>query len=900
MKGICINYVTGLLLACCMYLSVNGCSSRTPVAVVLAPDAPASVRSAAEDLAVSLKKVFPDENFVLTNDAGTEQRRIEIAVDGQGTFESFRVTRANEGHVLRIAGADPLGAVYGVYALLEYYGCGFYLTYDTYPAPEKGAWRLPDKDFEDAPLVRERYSFNWHNFLSGCSGWDLAQWKSWIDQCRKLRYNVIMVHAYGNNPMFTFEYGGITKEAGVLASTDQGRDWGTPHVNDVRRMIGGEHFSEAAFSAPEGLLPAGEQVEAVQGLMKKVFAHAGAQGMKIAFQIDLDTNGNNSPEMMDALPDSAKIKVGGDRSGLSNMKAGGDRFRPLPDTPEGKAFYAAIVNKLLGLYPEITSIVACTRTDPQPGYSVENFPAHWQKEYNDIKNEKLTNGARLAGYFWVGKAVKTVQEVVKEAGYENVTVSQASWSFRQWLPYADACSPENVALLALDYDMIRSRPELDSPEGIQLLRDLSSSGRRVVPVIWSHHDDGHYLGRTYTPYGNFASRLEEAGCDSYGIIHWLLRPHGLYFKSHSVQTWKATKDQPLPETCRTMARHLFGPQNETAGGAYLLDWISNAPIYGRETSDNMLDSWASPQPFSEEGLASVKEGTERRKALLAGVKPSPDIPDAKRHLAYWQGLEDFNLQYISDEMSLRLSSAAFDSGDTDKAAALLDRANPAATVKKFEEYAASLGMIRGDLGLLILMNLKWYPAFVGQNQALGRESYRISFGPTVFEPLAQGSGNRSLHIDADKKYWLIQGARELKGREWTLPESAALKADGFSESEKEIVRTGLTWTDSAEIRIIPVMTSFFAPTQLKTPSGKPNRIKVYINDLSIQKEGDAQFDLLLNGATKLGTVTPKPGVAEILEFETPEAVTHITAVPNRGNVSLCGITVEKFDSAIHN
>ena len=768
--------------------------------------------------------------------------------------------RANEGNTLRIAGADPLGAVYGIYALLEYYGCGFYMTYDTYPAPEKGLWRLPEKDFEDAPLARERYSFNWHNFLSGCSGWDLAQWKSWTDQCRKMRYNVIMVHAYGNNPMFAFEYKGLTKKTGVLASTNQGRDWGTPHVNDVQRMIGGEHFSTPVFAAPEGLLPAEQQVEAVQDMMKKVFAHAKAQGMKIAFQIDIDTGGNNPPEMMDALPDNARIKVSG------------NRFRPQPDTPEGKAFYAAIVNKLLSLYPEITSIVACTRIDPQPGYKVENFPAHWQEEYNAIKNEKLTNRGRLAGYFWVGKVVKTIREIVKETGYGDITVSQASWSFKQWLPYADACSPEDVAFLALDYDVLHNRPELDSPEGIQLLRTLSDAGRRIVPIIWSHHDDGHYLGRTYTPYSRFASRLEDAGCDSYGIIHWLLRPHGLFFKSHSLQVWQSSKDQPLEETCRTMGRNLFGAENETDGGAYLFDWITKAPIYGRETSDNMYDSWAANQPFSDEQLKTVEEDTKRRKTLLAGIKTPSNIPGAAPHLAYWQGLEDFNLRMVSDETTLRKSIDALKEGDAAKAASLLDKTDPAATIKAYAGFASRLGLVRGDLGMLVLMNLKWYPTFVGQNQALGRESYRINFGTTVFEPLAQGSGNRSFHIDCDKKLWLMQGERELKGREWTLPEGANLKTDGFSETEKEIVRTGLVWTDTATIRIAPVMTSHFAPAQLKTPSGKPNRIKVYVNDIAVKKEGDIQFDLMLNGTTKLGTVRPKPGIAEILTFETPEEV----------------------------
>lgn len=140
----------------------------------------------------------------------------------------------------------------------------------------------------------------------------------------------------------------------------------------------------------------------------------------------------------------------------------------------------------------------------------------------------------------------------------------------------------------------------------------------------------------------------------------------------------------------------------------------------------------------------------------------------------------------------------------------------------------------------------------------------------------------------------MQGERELKGRAWTLPEDAALKTDGFSKTEKEIVRTGLAWADTAKIRIVPVMTSFFTPNQLKTPSGKPNRIKVYVNGTGIQKEGDAQFDLMLNDTVKLGTVTPKPGVAEILVFETQEEVKSITAIPGNGEVSLCGITVGRL------
>jgi len=59
--------------------------------------------------------------------------------------------------------------------------------------------------------------FNWHNFLSGCSAWDFAEWNEWIDRSSQMRFNTIMVHAYGNNPMFTFRFNGKQKRTGLLS-----------------------------------------------------------------------------------------------------------------------------------------------------------------------------------------------------------------------------------------------------------------------------------------------------------------------------------------------------------------------------------------------------------------------------------------------------------------------------------------------------------------------------------------------------------------------------------------------------------------------------------------------------------------------------------------------------------
>ena len=116
--------------------------------------------------------------------------------------ESFRVTVVRDGgrETAIVAGADPRGCAYGVYALLEKLGCGFYLSYDALPPPRGEAFSFQGWELADAPLVRERIVLNWHNFLSGCSTWNLPEWEAWIRQSQKMGYNGVMVHAYGNNP----------------------------------------------------------------------------------------------------------------------------------------------------------------------------------------------------------------------------------------------------------------------------------------------------------------------------------------------------------------------------------------------------------------------------------------------------------------------------------------------------------------------------------------------------------------------------------------------------------------------------------------------------------------------------------------------------------------------------
>ena len=101
--------------------------------------------------------------------------------------------------------------------------------------------------------------------------------------------------------------------------------------------------------------------------------------------------------------------------------------------------------------------------------------------------------------------------------------------------------------------------------------------RQLVPVIWAHHDDGNYIGRPYTPFVQFHSKLVEAKAAGFGVIHWTTRPLDLFFASHAKQVWESTKDQPLRTTCDDMAAKTFGRPARQIMGEYLERWVTDAP-----------------------------------------------------------------------------------------------------------------------------------------------------------------------------------------------------------------------------------------------------------------------------------------------------------------------------------
>ncbi len=754
--------------------------------VVVRPEAAPVVRAAATELAGYLQQLYPTAKFPVVAAAPADGALIrvglqadpEIALTPAGAPESFRVlTRTENGRTVGVvAGADARGVVFGVYALLEKLGCGFYISGDALPPPRAGAFAFEGWKLEDTPLVRERLVFDWHNFLSGCSTWNAPDWKAWILQAQKQRFNAVMVHAYGNNPMVSFTFNGKTKPVGYLSTTARGRDWSTMHVNDVRMMWGGTTFRDKVFGAAAAQGPEEQRAAAARKLMQEVFAYAGERAMEVVFANDVDTGSANPQELIRTLPEAARFVTRTQAGGMTGVSGEGDQgfWLANPETPEGYAYYKAQVAALLADYPQITSLVVWFRNGGTPWMSVklEELPAAWQAEFKAAvaKTPEAAKYWHAHHLFAIGKITRAYERALQELGRDRVRLAAGTWNFA-FLPGADLFFPKQVRLIGLDYGVLHDDSKLGTAEKRQKLAEVGAQ-REIVPVIWAHHDDGNYIGRPYTPYPEFASKLAEAKAGGYGIIHWTTRPLDLFFKSHAEQVWNATMDRPLRATCDDMAARMFGAPL----GAYLERWVTEAPKFARETSDHFID-----RPLTN--VADVVVGCNERLKLLVAAETNELTKAQHEQVAYYRGQEEFIRAFFLAQDAYQRAQGALKSNDLAGAHAAMVGCRPTVLIEQFARYSSLGGLTRGEQGLVVSLNTRWLPHIVRLRQQLGLEAIRYNFGPTSHDPLAQAAGRFTFRFGEGRRLWQTLGAAETGAETFGVAGAPQLGQSGLESAQ---------------------------------------------------------------------------------------------------------------------
>jgi hypothetical protein len=821
------------------------------IPVFVPPNASSVERLAAADLSEFLGRLYPRERFVATTTFPEFGSGIVVGCSATSEVvhglihsppsapESFRIAVwRNPGRELGvIAGADPHGVAYGVYALLEKLGCGFYLSCDALPPAKEAAFSFDAWQLSDQPVVRDRLVFDWHNFLSGCSTWNLPQWKSWILQAQKMRYNAVMVHAYGNNPMVSFQFNGRDKPVGYLSTTVKGRDWSTMHVNDVRQLWGGQVFSEPVFGANAAQVPDERRAASAQGLMRQVFAYAQERGMDIYFADDVDTISANPQELIQTLPLEARFATGGGKVWLAN-----------PDTPEGFQYYRAQVEALMTTYPQLTCLVVWFRTGGTPwmDLTTAEMPARWQQEYQS-ELARTPEAAKLwhaPNRFAISKIVSAWERALRETGHAHVQVAAGTWDFK-FLPAADRFLPRHVKLIGLDYNVLHDHPQLGDAESRRVLREVGAH-RPVLPVIWAHHDDGNYIGRPYTPFAEFASKLADANACGFGIIHWTTRPLDLFFASHARQVWAGSVNEPLHATCLDMAGKSFGASARENVADYLEHWVTGAPKFARETGNLFID-----RPLTN--VEQVVKGCRERLELLGKVERSQLTPEQRDRLDYFRGLEQFIADIYQTHSAFQHSAALLKSGDLAGARAAMAACRPEPVVEEFARFSSLGGITRGEQGLVVSMNSRWLPHYLRQRQALGLETVRYNFAPTSHDKLAQAPGPYTWYFDQHHRIWQTLGTEETGASLFALPAAAKVTLSvGLSDVDETLCRAGIESDKPFEFALHPVM------GKAALPAGK-YRLRLLLLDAVSQGPGQNVFTVAIRRAGGASTSSAGQG-----------------------------------------
>ena len=667
-----------------------------------------------------------------------------------------------------------------------------------------------------------------------------------------MRFNGIMVHAYGNNPVFQFRYNGELKPVGYLATTRSGRDWGTQHVNDVRRLIGGEVFSESVFGAGVAKVPEAERAGAATALLKEVFAFARSRGLGVTFALDVDTASANPQNIIRTLPATARFRSG--QTDLAN-----------PDTPEGYAYFKAQIAQLLETYPQISRLAIWFRNSGTPWTSLrlEELPGEWRREYEMAvaKYPALQRGPQSPGFFAVGKLIGAAGRALKELKRTDVELATGNWrlsTIPQWDPFI----PPGVTSLPLDWNTV-----FETAAGQRYLRGVAP-GRKMVPILWAHHDDRTYIGRPYTPFVAFSSLLEHSRLQGFGIIHWTTRPLDFYFKSLVRQTWKASRNESVEETAFRMAADNFGPAARAAGGEYLFRFLTEAPMLGRETTDRFMDI-----PLVD-AVGNI-QGMKSRLAMLDEIDATPLSAEQRERLEYQRDYERFLLAFFESHAAWERAASAWRDGDEETVRREVSGSRAEETIAAYARAARRGRTSKGEEALIISLNLRWLPYVLSLRQALGMEPARIKFGPTQHEPLAQGAGTNTFFVDSARRLWKTLGEKETGSQvyEWSS-----------AQAPDEFARTGLRLTRPFRLRPQPIMGDRPAPGR-------------YALTLFFARGPDAARAEVESGGEKAAADLPA-GRGELVQVrlavESTKSPPELRVRPLLGEAYLAGVTMERI------
>src|SRR6056297_990950 len=167
---------------------LSSCTSRETISITFDKTAEDEIIMAADELTEHFSKIYTEYNF-RKNTQASKTIILEVNNQVNSHEEAYRLKTNSDSDTLAvIQGSDSKGLLYGVYDFLSMHGVEFLLSETIFPK-QKEKILVFDTTLINFPHSNRRLVFNWHNFLTGVTSWNFREYKSWIDQSRRMKYN---------------------------------------------------------------------------------------------------------------------------------------------------------------------------------------------------------------------------------------------------------------------------------------------------------------------------------------------------------------------------------------------------------------------------------------------------------------------------------------------------------------------------------------------------------------------------------------------------------------------------------------------------------------------------------------------------------------------------------------
>jgi len=645
---------------------VVAASRPASIEVVMSPDATELERFAAAELHRYLERLFGAVVKQSPSPAGAADGVFLLGTPGrvpglpEGSASLPRLS--DQGFLLRktacadkpatlVVGGSPAAVMWGVYELVERYGVVYLLGGDVYPEKRR-AFQMPEIDQVFEPTFTARWFKTMGDFAMGMEGWGMADYRPFLDQLAKLKFNRIRIGGCASAPFLDLQLKGVKRTSAVL--------WYGEHYPITPDMPGRNLFGkETEFWNPDLLTPQApcdQLIAAGQRHMHELIAYARSRGIQASGVWSLT---DFSKDFRSVIPDAQTVNQLGQLTVAPGPKA-------RPDDADLMEIGGTVIRTILNEYPEAHSHGFPVGTE-WPSW-IDLYEWAWReldKQYGIESVLPLKEVLRRAGQradHWDGGAARSVMEVKghitglyyllrlwnspdvlpktrkPDARLVVYEVAEELW------PLLPRIMPKNSELvIVMDYNPTRV---------LRRRNVLATVPAKELPttMVLTLHDDsvGTLPLLTTGALHELVGDMRKCGVSGFCTRQWLISDHDASTDYLAKAAWDsgATPSGVYSRYIRTLC-------GEAAVEPMLEVFLQIETVTSRLEDHGMgltfphagmmMRQWspeAMPVPLAEDRAIY-------RRALDAIRKvPTPSRPEGKAYVRYWTGRLEFAVRYF--------------------------------------------------------------------------------------------------------------------------------------------------------------------------------------------------------------------------------------------------------------